>query len=190
MISYLKGTIHSLERECATIIVNGAIGFSIFMNERDLQALTAGQNVEIFCYHHITDRSQELYGFLYPRDKTWFVEIVNYVSGIGPKSALKILAKNTTQALQEAVGKADIDRLISYGIGKKTGEKIIAALKGRMKGLNDTAKSAHREVAYEESLDALVALGYTKSEGEQALQQIERGTKKTEILVKEALRLL
>ena len=112
------------------------------------------------------------------------------MSGIGPKSALKILAKNATQALQEAVAEGDIHRLISYGVGKKTGEKIIAALKGRMKGLNDTAKSPHRPVAYEEALDALVSLGYTKSEGEQALQQIERGTKKTEILVKEALRLL
>lgn len=190
MISYLKGTIHSANRESATVVVNGVLGFSVFMRERDLKTLAVGQNVEIFCYHHITDRSQELYGFLDERDKKWFVEIIGHVSGIGPKSALKILAKNTTQALQEAVRKADINRLISYGIGKKTGEKIIAALKEKINNSGVPIESSTRSLAFEEALEALISLGYSKSEGEHALQQIEIGTKTTEIIVKEALRLL
>lgn len=190
MISYFKGTIHSANKESTTVLINGVLGFSVFMHERDLTALTAEQEVELFCYHHITERSQELYGFLDKRDKAWFIEIIGHVSGIGPKSALKILAKNTTQALQEAVRQADINRLISYGIGKKTGEKMIAALKGRIEVGDISTAVIQRPRAYEEALEALISLGYTKSESEKALAHVELGTKKPEMIIKEALRLL
>lgn len=190
MISYLKGAIQSADRESAAVVVNGVLGFSVFMHERDLKTLVAEQEVELFCYHHITERSQELYGFLDEYDKKWFVEIIGHVPGIGPKSALKILTKITAATLQRAVQSGDAGTLEANSIGRKTAEKIVAALKGRFEDGRVSTAVVHRPHAYEEALEALISLGYTKSEGEKALAHIDLGAKKTEEVVKEALRLL
>ncbi len=190
MISYLKGVLIEKTANTATVLVNDAIGYDVCMNPAELTVLASQTPIALYCYHHITDRSQELYGFLTHETKTIFILLIEKVSGIGPKSALKIVSKAGAEQMKTLIAKGDSSSLASLGIGKKTAEKIIAALKEKINYSGVTGESATRSIAFEEALNALISLGYSKSEGEKALQQIEIGTKKTEILVKEALRLL
>jgi len=191
MISYLKGILIAKTSDTGTVLINDAIGYDVRMNPVELSGLIMQTPLALHCYHHITDRSQELYGFLSPQTKEIFILLIENVAGIGPRSALKIIAKINSETLNKALATGNANALSEIGIGQKTAEKIIAGLKGKV----NTVASASDSVkivppVMRETLDALVSLGYSKSESEHALQQIEAGTKKTEILIKEALHLL
>lgn len=189
MISYLKGIVLEKSAETATILINETMGYELFVPEDDLIALKEKQEVAFFCYHHKTERSEELYGFVARERKNLFKLLIENVTGVGPKSALKIVAKDDAARIRAAIAKGDHGLLAAIGIGRKTAEKIIAGLKGKIQAISDAHLST-ASTAANDALQALVSLGYTRTEAETALRKIEHQGKTTETILKESLTLL
>ena len=189
MISYLKGTILQIDTDCA-MVLTGNIGYQVFMTESDLGQLTKNQDIEIFCHHHITDRSQELYGFLNLDQKNLFKLLIDNVAGIGPKSALKILAKVDFKTIKSALSAGNLNQLETLGLTQKTAEKIMVGLKGKIADSAESLTFQPTTVESQEALEGLINLGYKKSEAQAALRQVDVKDKATEKIIKEALRVL
>ena len=190
MIAYLKGSVSNLTGETATVIVNGTIGFQVWLAEDDLLTIKKGAEVEIFCYHHQSERSQELYGFLSLAKKYFFKLLIDRVAGIGPKSALKIIGKSKLETLLEAIRAGDVGRLIAGGLGKKTAEKIIIGLQDKIGDAGGERNIKFISPIYQEALEALQNLGYKRIEAGTALERIDLTEKTLEAVIKEALRML
>lgn len=190
MISYLKGLLIGKTRDTATVLVNDAIGYDVRMNPLELALQVVQTPIALHCYHHITDRSQELYGFLTPEIKAIFTMLIENIAGIGPKSALKIIAKIDTAALHQALATGSADALEALGVGRKTAEKIIAGLKGKVAAPFNAAAAVKRFEPHGEVVDALVSLGYSKNEAEAALSQVNIEGKTSEKIIKETLKRL
>jgi Holliday junction DNA helicase RuvA len=126
-----------------------------------------------------------MYGFLDPEELSLF-ELLISVSGIGPKNALNVISNVDPAKLQAAIIKGDAEYLHKVGgLGPKTAERLVLELKGKF-------KAAGRKVnlsAESEALDALVSLGYNRSQALEALGKVKGGAG-TEAKVKEALKLL
>lgn len=188
MISYLKGTVLARRPNGATILVNDTIGYDLALPHNDLARLNEGEACAIYCYHHITDRSQELFGFLRQEQKELFELLITHIGGIGPKSALKIIEKVDHHTIQKAIQQGDIGKLETAGIGQKTAEKIMLGLKGKLGGPNAPVSFTPVSPTHTEIIDALVGLGYKKQEIQEALARVEIKNKSTEQLIKETLR--
>lgn len=188
MISYLKGLLIAKTADTTTVLVNDGVGYDVRMNPLEISGLITQTPIALHCYHHITDRSQELYGFLTPETKAIFVLLIENIAGIGPKSALKIIAKIDAQTLENAVLNKNASYLETLGIGRKTAEKIINGLSGKIALGSSPALHATSQ-RLTEAIDALLSLGYSKSEAEAALRTFDTSGKTIEEIIKDALRI-
>ena len=137
-------------------------------------AYQLNSQVRVYLYQAVRDNDISLYGFKTKVEKQLFLKLLN-VSGIGPKSALAILASDDLSGLVTAINNDDDGYLVKFpGIGKKTAKQIILDLKGKLadldnldglkgqQGLDLKLTEANQFVT--ESIEALLALGYTKTE--------------------------
>lgn len=186
MISYLKGIILEKSTETATVLISESIGYELFVPEDDLFLLKENQEAQFFCHHHITDRSEDIYGFISRERKNLFKLLVEKVSGIGPKSALRIVSKTNADRMKTLIAQGDSDSLSSLGIGKKTAEKIISELKEKIQIISGMRHSSSSPIL-DEAEEALISLGYTKTESQSAISKIQHPGKTTQDILKEAL---
>lgn len=118
MYEYMNGIIAATEPGYVVLDVNG-IGYRLLMGNP--YAYTPGQKAKIWVQHIIRDNDQALYGFESEEAKRTFNQLLT-VTGIGPKSALAILANTDTNGLGQAVSSGDVSYLTKFpGIGKKNG---------------------------------------------------------------------
>jgi len=188
MINYLKGTILQINIDSATVLVQDSVGYQVFMIGADLGKLKTSQQIELFCHHHITDRSQELYGFLDIDSKRLFKLLIDNVSGVGPKSALKILDKINFDDIKTAFDQGSTNKLESRGLTRKSAEKIIVGLKGKIDGSKEMLNFQTASPQSQEALQALTNLGYKKFEAQAVLNHIDSAGKTTEEIIRAALR--
>lgn len=188
MISYLKGTILQIDGESTIVLINDNIGYQVFMIVSDIAQLKKNQQIELFCHHHITDRSQELYAFLNADSKRLFKLLIDNVSGVGPKSALKILDKINFNDIKTALDQGNATKLESRGLTRKSAEKIIVGLKGKIDGAEEMLNFQTTSPELQEALYALTNLGYKKFEAQAVLNQIDASGKSTEDIIRAALR--
>lgn len=158
MYEYMNGIIAATEPGYVVVDVNG-VGYRLLMGNP--YAYTVGQKAKLWVQHIIRDNDQALYGFETEEAKQTFNQLLT-VTGIGPKSALAILANTDSNGLGRAVASGDVSYLTKFpGIGKKTAQQIILDLKGK---LTLTAQPAEVTPdvapALADALAALVALGY------------------------------
>lgn len=175
MYEFFEGVLHSVNPQCIVINVNG-IGYKIitanpFRWQKDLN-----QTVKCHVEMIVREDSMTLYGFYDTTEKELFLKL-NKVSGIGPKSALSILALDDHQGLIQAVESGDSLYLTKFpGVGKKTAQQMVLDLKGELSFTQDTASekamtpSAKTNIIHEEILEALEGLGYSKRE----IQRVEK----------------
>lgn len=190
MISYLKGNVIHRGKESATVLAHDSVGYEVWIPENDLKSLSVGKDIELFCYHHINDRTQELYGFRTRERRELFALLITHVNGVGPKSALKLLAKIESVSLERAVAQGNALILEQCGVGTKTAEKIISGLRGKLEKAGVSINPSADSSAYREAYDALLTLGYTKLEVQHSLSEIDVKEKSAENIIKEALRSL
>jgi Holliday junction DNA helicase RuvA len=164
------------------VLVNG-VGYKILAPLPVLLANTEGKEVALHIHTHVREDSLCLYGFEKKPELELFERLIN-VSGIGPKSALAMLSVHSPASVAEAVERGDAV-LLSHtpGIGKKTAEKIIIELKGKLAHLQGAGKS---DSFFEVRL-ALEALGYSPKEVHDVLQKLNPLETNTSTLIKEAL---
>lgn len=199
MIAYVRGRVLVVTPETAIVDVNG-IGYEIYCSGGAFRKITVGEIAELYTYLQVKEDGVTLFGFESPREKELFLKITS-VSGVGPKLGISVLTGMTADEFTTAVATADVKRLsAAKGMGKKTAEKIVLELHGKisaaevMSASQDAFETKIKESATpinaqdEEAVAALMGLGFTKNESVQAVQRArENGAKDTEEIIRKAL---
>src|SRR3989344_2967763 len=191
MISLLKGKIVSLYEGETIIMTSAGVGYSVFINPATREKLKEGEEVEILTYLAVRENAMELFGFLTPGEKDLFLKFLD-VSGIGPRSALHLLSLGSVEEITGAIGKGDVEYLTKVsGVGKKTAERIVVELKNKVnKQIGHGLESDNLEWSLGDVVDGLLTLGYSPSEARDVAKKLEPGSKTSQQLLKEALRML
>jgi len=134
----------------------------------------------------------DLYGFRTKEEKSFFSLLLS-VSGVGPKSAMNILAIGSIHDIEDAILRADAKYLSAVqGIGKKTAERMVVELKSKMQKRSSSGEV--RQTAggniLEEVIDGLVSMGYSKEDARAAALTCDADGKSTEQLLRDALQTL
>ncbi|MGM0237996.1 MULTISPECIES: Holliday junction branch migration protein RuvA [Enterococcus] len=165
MYEYITGKLTAITPSYVVIEVNG-LGYLIYLANPYRYTGKLEQVVTIYLQQIVREDAQLLYGFEDLAEKQLFLRLVS-VSGIGPKSALAILANDDQQGLIGAVEAGDITYLTKFpGVGKKTANQIVLDLKGKLAELLNDSQLFMKMTGndLEEAMEALAALGYSAKE--------------------------
>lgn len=192
MISHLRGRIAELGRNHITLDVQG-VGYRVHVPDKALKILseTKGEvNIHTKLFYSQHEGIFELFGFLKREDLDFF-ELLNSVSGIGPKKALNIMANIDVDDLIMAVVKGDpvyLNKIAS--LGEKTSQKVVLELKDKIKKA-EISKYSKVDLSKEgEAIDALVSLGYSQKQAQEALKEVSKKSVNLEERVRGALKIL
>ena len=169
MISTLSGTIRSLSHDKLVIEVGG-VGLSVLINTPTSMGLTLGAQTTLYTSLVVREDSLTLFGFLSEEVRNLF-ELVQTVSGVGPKVALSIMGALTPEDLARAISQEDTSAIERVpGIGKKGAQRMILELKGKLSDLSSGATyKGHQPPWREQLLSALVSLGFSPKESDSAI---------------------
>lgn len=174
------------------ILETAGIGFKVFMSPRAAQSLPqAGSEIKIYCSLYSRENMPfELFGFLNEQELYLF-EKLNTVSGIGPKTALSVMSVAPIDQLIAAINSGKTELLTkASGIGKKTAERVVVDLKGKLDGAGQeaTAQSLNLMESDVELEETLVSLGYSKQQAKSIIAKIDPQTTGFKERLKEALK--
>ena len=134
----------------------------------------AGSQVQLFTYLRIRDEHPILYGFTTQAALDLFL-VTQGVSGVGPRLGLALLSGLGAAGLQQAIALGDSARLSGVsGVGRRTADRIILELKGKMEGVELDGAEAQPGSGDTELIDALTALGYSTTEIRRVLANLDR----------------
>ena len=195
MISFVKGELAEI-LEGKIVVETGGLGIEINVPASVMEELPGiGEEVKIYTYFRVSEDAMSLYGFNSRRDLAMFEQLIG-VSGIGPKGALSILSAMNPDELRMAIITGD-DKMISTapGIGAKTAQRVIVDLKDKVNrddiaGTIPVASNAAVNSDAAEVIEALVNLGYGRSEASRIVRSIAAEGMDAEQMLKEALRSL
>jgi Holliday junction DNA helicase RuvA len=171
-------------------VLSGGIEWDISVPATDIARFaSSGEEERIVTWFYHREDQMKLYGFAGEERRSTFLELLK-VEGIGPKAALKIMGGISQEELERALETEDLARLEAVpGLGKKTAQKMILALKGRLAMVKSTT-----ETPYGDLLEALADMGYDKRAAAEALARAENellsGTsaeEKEKLLFKQAI---
>ena len=184
MISILTGTLVEKQLPHIVIDVHG-VGYEVDVSLHTFYALpAAGESVRLYTHLLVREDANLLYGFADKAERTAFRTLIK-VGGIGAKTALGILSAMTAGELAQAVAAEDVKRLSAApGIGKKTAERMILELRGKLAAGPESQGSLKaadgmeggQPDSGEDAVSALMALGYTEREARSAVKNIPAGT--------------
>lgn len=177
MYSYLAGILAEKFPTLVTVDVNG-IGFQLMVPLSTSQKLPSiGQKVKLLTHHVVREDAELLFGFGTEEERSLFRLLLS-VSGIGPKSAITVLSGLGMNELKRAIVDGSVPALTAIsGIGKKTAERIIIELREKVvvEGRGEDGRiisDSKDEVLIQDSLKALVSLGYTKQNAKSAIEKV------------------
>lgn len=177
MYEYLTGLVTSVTPQYVVLEVSG-VGYQLFVANPYCFQEDPAKKVLIYVYQAVRDDAITLFGFVDRAEKQLFLQLIN-VSGIGPKSALAILANPDHQGLIDAIANDNVGYLTKFpGIGKKTASQIVLDLKDKVAGmtsntlLTPAAPAETDNPALQDALDALTALGYKEREVKRIKKQL------------------
>lgn len=180
MYAYISGKLTALHPTHIIVETTSGIGYEIQTPNSYRFQKNLDQMVKVYTSLIVREDAQLLYGFIDQEEKDMFLSLIK-ATGIGPKSALAILAASSPNEVKRAIENENDAYLTQFpGIGKKTARQIVLDLKGKVvvteevsEGLLDIA-TEQEDLAVQEALLALEALGYSKRElkkVEKAMQQ-------------------
>jgi Holliday junction DNA helicase RuvA len=189
MLHTLDGTLTLKDARFAVVEVGG-VGFRAHMGARALGKLPrAGARVKLFTHLHVREDALELYGFATEEDLALF-ELLISVSGVGPKSALAIMDVGERGELEAAIKENRPDLLTrASGIGRKTAERIILELKGKVSARGSGATVARMETDAD-LVETLVGMGYERDAAKDALAKSGAAPADLGARLKDALKVL
>ncbi|MBF2629067.1 Holliday junction branch migration protein RuvA [Listeria seeligeri] len=199
MYDYIKGIITTITPEYI-VVETGQIGYQIITgNPFSFQRLE-GTDAQVFLYQHVREDNISLFGFQTTEERYLFKKLLS-VSGIGPKSALAIIASGDVVPLITAIESEDDVYLTKFpSVGKKTARQIILDLKGKLADVatNEIIYNAPENdivagllPALEEAVLALEALGYSTRELKKIIPKLAKEADLTsDAYIKLALRLM
>ena len=176
MIAHLTGKLSSKAPDHCVIDVNG-VGYRVTLSLSTFSALPGiGEPVSLTIHTHVREDQLTLYGFGTAEERSLFTRLIS-ISGVGPKTALALLAGLSAAHLIETIGSEDMARLATIpGVGKKTAERIVVELKDKLARnmlafSPSLSSSSSAGGMYEDALSALTNLGYHRSVAENALKK-------------------
>ena len=166
MYEYLNGELAHILPTAIVVDVHG-VGYQVvFANPYRLQD-SLKKHIKVLVQQVVREDSITLYGFISSEERELFQRLIS-VSGIGPKSAMSILANDDTEGFVNAVESGNVTYLTKFpGVGKKTAQQIILDLKGKFEVLPEEATKAvvsTNQATLEEAKEALMGLGYSAKE--------------------------
>ena len=199
MIAYLRGKVLTTTAETVILDVNG-VGYEAYCTGAVFRNLTVGAVTELYTYLQVKEDGVTLFGFDSTKEKELFLKLIS-VSGVGPKMAIGILATLSADDFAVAVATGDVKRLATVkGLGKKTAEKIVLELHGKISALEvlsasgdglaaaPVAETAKLSAQDEEAVSALMGLGFTRAESAQAVKKAhDKGAVTVEEIIMKAL---
>ncbi len=201
MFEFIKGTVEFVGPEYI-VIENNGIGYQIAMPNPFIYSSKMDSMVTVYTYHYVREDVMALYGFETREEKRLFTKLLN-VSGIGPKGALAILASGEVQQVVTAIENEDESFLVKFpGVGKKTARQMILDLKGKLQDIvpdyfpnlfnaeTFVAQPASTNLAFEEAILALKALGYSEKEINKISPELRKEQLATDQYIKKALQRL
>jgi holliday junction DNA helicase RuvA len=152
----------------------GGVGYLVAATPSVLRRVEEGHELTVETYLHVREDAMQLYGFSDANERELFTQLLT-VTGIGPKVALAVVSGSPTADLRRAIALGDHARFqVIPGIGKKTAERIVLELKEKVGLEGDLVVSpATGTSSHLVARDALVELGYTVIEAEQALAAVD-----------------
>jgi Holliday junction DNA helicase RuvA len=172
MISLVNGVVRSIALD-KVIVEVGGVGLSLAITQKTSAQLNIGVPVQLFTTLVVREDALTLYGFLEDGDRVLF-ELVQTVSGIGPKVALSIVSALSPSQLAIAISQEDISAIEKVpGIGRKGAQRLILELKGKLTDFGTTSKTdRHQPVWREQLTSALVSLGFNAKDSDAAISQV------------------
>ena len=205
MFYYISGKL-AMANPTTAVIDAGGVGYKLTISENTYNSLPPRHTVDspsakLFTYMAVREDGIELYGFASETELSSFKMLLT-VSGVGPKAAISILSLLTPEKFALAVCTEDRKTISrASGIGPKTAARIILELKDKLlkeTDLNDAAKVSIENISavktnsgkLSEAQDALMVLGYSRSEALNVLKNIDTQALELEEIIKRALKLL
>jgi Holliday junction DNA helicase RuvA len=170
LIARLRGRAVASTAEGLVLDVGG-VGYLVAATAAAVRKANDSDEVTVETYLHVREDALQLYGFADRAERDLFVQLLS-VNGIGPKVALAVVSGSPPAELRRAIVREDVARFQAIpGIGKKTAERIVLELKEKIGGDDVvTAVTPRTELV---ARDALVELGWSVLEAEQALAQTD-----------------
>ena len=165
MINSIQGVVTAKNPD-TLYLENGGVEWSMQVSGRSLQSLPpVGQQARVLVYLHHREDQMTLYGFSVAEERFLFLDLLR-VGGIGPKQALRILSGMSVDEFIRNLDADDVDALSRLpGLGKKTAQKIILTLRGRL----TLPQEGDSETPYEEIVAALVEMGFERQTATKAI---------------------
>ncbi len=191
MIEYIKGKITTVNPSFAIVETNN-IGYFINISLNTFSSVKKDNEQLFFIHEIIREDTHALYGFIKEEELAIFRHLIS-VSGIGANTARLILSSLTPAELQEAIATANVSLIKQVkGIGLKTAQRLVVDLKDKIGklSLDDNFLSVSNNTIKEESLSALVTLGFPRKQIEKTIDKIlaENTDISVEDLIKEVLK--
>ena len=178
MIVNVRGTLEAVGPDWVHLQVGG-VTLQIFVPAASIGELgPIGEQTSLHTQLRIRDEAPVLYGFTTPASSRMF-QLLNGVSGVGPRLALALLSGMSTASLQQSIVSADVAALASApGVGRRTASRIVLDLKGKVE-VEETGIATSQTSDDMEVIAALTALGYSTNEARRAVSSLETGPELT-----------
>jgi holliday junction DNA helicase RuvA len=175
LIASIAGEISEITND-SLVIVLGGLGLRVYVPSPIRNRLREGERTSLSTYLVVREDALSLYGFDNTEDRDFFVLILG-VNGVGPRTALAVLSVLTPDAIRRAVVSEQSEVFSRVpGVGKKTAQKILLHLQGRIHGESIPGLGTPESVVETEVLSALTSLGYSVVEAQTAIQAIPKDT--------------
>ena len=195
MYEYIKGILTKITAKYIVVETAG-IGYLLHVANPYAYSGKMNQEVQVYLHQVVREDARLLYGFATEEEKQLFLNLIS-VSGIGPVSALAIIAADDNAGLVQAIESKNITYLTKFPkIGKKTAQQMVLDLEGKINlDLEDApaqsnAKVSEENQALEEAMEAMLALGYKATELKKIKKFFEGTTDTAENYIKSALKML
>ena len=175
MIRRLEGALQELEPGSMVVDVGG-VGYLVQTTLRAAHQLAGSERGALWIHTHVRDDAILLFGFV-DRDELQVFELLIGVAGVGPRTALAVLSGFTPDELAAAVADGNVAGLQrTPGIGRKTADRILLELRGRLDGASRPATGGR-----DDAVSALVNLGYSAREARRSVDVVLRETDAREL---------
>ena len=195
MYEYIKGILTKITAKYIVVETAG-IGYLLHVANPYAYSGKMNQEVQVYLHQVVREDAHLLYGFVTEEEKKLFLNLIS-VSGIGPVSALAIIAADDNAGLVQAIESKNITYLTKFPkIGKKTAQQMVLDLEGKINlDLEDApaqtnAKVSEENQALEEAMEAMLALGYKATELKKIKKFFEGTSDTAENYIKSALKML
>ena len=171
MIGWLTGKVREIDPSGSILLETQGVGYDVALSIQSLCTLKQGEPASLYIHTYVKEDQLALFGFLSAKERALFRKL-NTVSGIGARTALNMMSGMPLTELLQAIENAD-DAAIARtpGIGKKTAQRLILELKGKLTMDADSGTPLSNEL--NDLRSALLNLGYKPAQVDKSLKDID-----------------